>query len=697
MALNNLGLGLLLTAKDMASGAIARVRTEIGNLGTGSEEMSRRFDAAFADFTQGAMIMGAGIAALRKTWDVSKMAGEFEGAVAEVSTLIDESVFPMEKIRDLSLQMTETYGGEARDQAKALYQTISAGISDADKATELLATANQLAVGGVTNVTTAVDALTNVVNAYSSSGAQAADVSDAFFVAIRAGKTTAEELAHSIGRVAPTASALGIGFDELLGATAAITTQGIATAEATTGLKATLASIIRPTKDAEEEAARLGIRFDAAALRTKGFAGFLESITSAAGYNEDSLAKLFRSVEAFNTMQALTSNNSAKFNGILEQMDDRAGQTKAAFDRMASSPGFQWQLLSAKIKVVIIQIGAMLIPFFNRLTAIGVGMINAIRSGWMMLPGPVREFLSYLKPVLATLAPVMGMLLMVGGGIRMLIGLARMAGIAFKALGIAGKLASQTLKATLIGLLITGALLVIEHWEEVSTFFQDFADKAVDLWNRIVASWNAMWDTIISSVSEGVAGITMALGAIGDFFVKDIPAAAWEGANAIAGAFWGAVEKVGEFFGEDIPNAIRAAYAEIKDVVLGIPIIGDVLSFHGDVFNYLKGVVTSPAASFADPNFMAKRAAEVAAQRAAAVPAVTPITAGTSPAVALTETQARTAAATMPPQPTPAARPQPQTQNIHVAVQMDGETIARAVATQQRDLLAREFAPVGAE
>jgi TP901 family phage tail tape measure protein len=119
-----------------------------------------------------------------------------------------------------------------------------------------------------------------------------------------------------IGRVAPTAASLGVAFGDLLAAIASITGQGLDTAGAVTGLKAALANIIKPTSDATKEAARLGIKFDAATLRARGLTGFLDAITSSAKFNADSLAKLFGSVEALNAITALTANHSATFTAI---------------------------------------------------------------------------------------------------------------------------------------------------------------------------------------------------------------------------------------------------------------------------------------------------------------------------------------------------------------------------------------------
>lgn len=57
--------------------------------------------------------------------------------------------------------------------------------------------------------------------------------------------------------LAPLASSLGIDFNELMSATAALTTTGMPASQAYTGLKAALSNVLKPTKDATELAANL--------------------------------------------------------------------------------------------------------------------------------------------------------------------------------------------------------------------------------------------------------------------------------------------------------------------------------------------------------------------------------------------------------------------------------------------------------
>jgi TP901 family phage tail tape measure protein len=472
VALNQLGLGFVFTAKDLASGVIERINDSFGRLENQSAAATSAVRGNFAQFGQGLAIAGAGLAGLAILDHAVGVSAEFSQAIAEVSTLIDEATFSTADLARVSLELASTYGGSAKVQARGLYQTISAGVTDAAKATDLLRVANELAIGGVTDAKTAVDALTNVVNAYSASGAQARDVSDAFFVTIRAGKTTAAELAATVGRVAPTAASLGVSFSDLLASVAAITGQGLNTAEAVTGMKAALANIIKPTSDAGKEASRLGIKFDAATLRARGLTGFLEAITSSARFNADSLANLFGSVEALNAVMALTANHSTAFTSILGQMGTRTGATQAAFDKMASTLAFQKQRFQGLKENVLIVIGQALEPVAKAI----VRVANAVLETFLRIPKPIRDF------AVKAFAAASVVLVLVGGFIAAKAGIALLV-IGLQALGLTiGGIVASLLPLiaafALVALVVAGFVVAFQRdVGGIATFFEGVAAR----------------------------------------------------------------------------------------------------------------------------------------------------------------------------------------------------------------------------
>jgi len=237
----------------------------------------------------------------------------FNTAMAEVSTLVDTSTTDMNALTSQVRELSKEYGQMPVDTAKALYTTISAGYGDAADATVMLGGAMKLARGGITDTGTAIDGLTSIMNSYGMTADQVTGVSDQMFVAMKAGKTTIGELSSSLGKVTPLASAAGVGLDQLLSATSALTLGGLTTSEAVTSLRGVLAAVMKPTGEAVKIAESLGIEFSGAAVKSMGLAGWLSHVTEKTSGNQEAMSKLFGSVEAFSGVLALTGNQAGSF------------------------------------------------------------------------------------------------------------------------------------------------------------------------------------------------------------------------------------------------------------------------------------------------------------------------------------------------------------------------------------------------
>ena len=276
----------------------------------------------------------AGAAAFAKaTKAIVTTYSSFEKELANVSTLVDTNTVSMKKLKDEILALPSIMGS-ATENTKALYQAISAGVKPSE-AVKLIEESAKAAGAGLTSTFTAVEGGTTILNAYGLSALGITEIFDQMFTAVKAGKTTFEELSSSIGKVAPVASAVGVSTKELFTAIATLTKQGISTSESITALKGAFSNIIKPSSEAAKIAEKMGIAFSVSELKSKGFAGFLAEIREKTGGNVEAMSKLFGSVEALNAILALTSDAGfADFNKILGEMEQSSGATEEAFGKM---------------------------------------------------------------------------------------------------------------------------------------------------------------------------------------------------------------------------------------------------------------------------------------------------------------------------------------------------------------------------
>lgn len=339
-------------ALDRTASAGRRAERQLDNTSSSAANMGRRFGLAAT------AVLGVATAFGVKSVNAYRAQNR---ALTEVLTLVDGTKEEFDALNDASQRFAATYGGSATQQVTAFYQAISAGVGDVTDATVFLDQANQLALAGVTDVTTAVDLLTTATNAYAATNLEAGQASDILFATVRAGKTTIAELSSSLGNVAPLAAAAGVGLEEIAAATATLTLQGQSTSVAMNGVRQAISSILKPSGEAQKLAADLKVEFNAAALASKGLAGFLSDVTQATGGSQEQLAKLFGSVEALNAVLGLSVQDGEVFQEVLEGIGDSAGVTAKAADLVADSLETRFAKQLAAVGNVALQAGQVLL------------------------------------------------------------------------------------------------------------------------------------------------------------------------------------------------------------------------------------------------------------------------------------------------------------------------------------------------
>lgn len=269
----------------------------------------------------------------------------FRAGMAEVSTLVDTTKVDMAELSRETLKLANRRPVQQGLLSKSLYQTISAGVTDASDALDVLDVASRAAVAGVTDIETSVDGLTSALNGFNRDASEAEDTADAFFVAVQRGKTTFSEISGNIGDVASMANELGVSLEEVLSAMAAITLTGQSTSVAITQIGAILTAAQRNA----EMFAAIGIDIERS-LRERGLAATLADIKERAEAADIPLVKLFGRVEGAKATLTLTGTQAESFNSILQDMENRAGATDTAYAKMAKNIGSVTQVLGNRFR-----------------------------------------------------------------------------------------------------------------------------------------------------------------------------------------------------------------------------------------------------------------------------------------------------------------------------------------------------------
>ena len=292
----------------------------------------------------------AGALAFRK---IATQALEYEKALAEVRTISQGLGIDNQKLQKDLLLVSGQFGTTAAAQAKAFYQIISAGVTDAAKAQSLLISANKLAIGGLTSTEGAIDLLTSAVNSFQKSNLSGERAADILFGTVRLGKTTIEELQGSLGQILPTASALGISFEDTNAALAQLTTRGVSTSEAVTQLNAVFTAVLKKQETAKTLGPEVAKAFSLQALQTKGLTGFLRDLNGALGGSETKLVKLLGRAEGARAIITLAADSFEGLDDKVKQLTNSQGSADAAFQELNKTIGQKLNVTSATFFSII--------------------------------------------------------------------------------------------------------------------------------------------------------------------------------------------------------------------------------------------------------------------------------------------------------------------------------------------------------
>lgn len=264
----------------------------------------------------------------------AKMAMDFEDSMAKVSTIADATEVPMDEMQKAILDLSNQTGISSEEIAQNVYDSISAGQKTGD-AVNFVSNSTKLAKAGFADAGAALDVLTTIMNAYGLKASEVTNVSDMLIQTQNLGKTTVADLASSMGKVIPTANAYGVSLDELCAGYAIMTANGVATAESTTYMNGMLNELGKSgTTVSETLKEKTGKTFKELMDSGMSLSDVLKIISDAATENNKSFGDMWSSSEAGKAGMILLGDSAENFNGVLEQMQNSAGATNTAFEKL---------------------------------------------------------------------------------------------------------------------------------------------------------------------------------------------------------------------------------------------------------------------------------------------------------------------------------------------------------------------------
>ncbi|MGL4998341.1 MAG: phage tail tape measure protein, partial [Cetobacterium sp.] len=337
---------------------------------------------------------------------------QLDKGIAKVNSLLQLSSEQTSAFKLELLGISEATGVWAGDLAEASYQASSAGVATANL-TSFVTDATKLSQAGFTDVTTSVDVLTSVMNAYGKETYSAMQVSDMLVRTQNNGKTTVGELGKALYNVIPTAASLGVGLEQITGSIAQITMVGTPTSVAITQIATALNELGDDTKNVGLLFTQLtGTNFKQFIASGKTLADAMALLGEYSNQTKQEVKGLFGSVQAGDATTTLAKDSAEGLTKQIESMGNSAGDTAKAHKIATENIAYNWDkalnslrasntgMVSEYKKEIIacIAFGKELLVVFQRLVA---GVFDVLRMTIALfnddLVGLTRGFKSFVE------------------------------------------------------------------------------------------------------------------------------------------------------------------------------------------------------------------------------------------------------------------------------------------------------------
>jgi TP901 family phage tail tape measure protein len=356
----------------------------------------------------------------------TRRAQEFGKAIAEIASIADASILNITDLRENLVDIGVSLGVREAEVATGAYQAISAGIEGTTASiTEFTKQSARLARVGLADVGATVDILTSILNAYKLEVSDTASVVDVLFRTVQRGKTTIPELATTLGRTIPLASALGISLEEVSAALVVLTKSGLRTDIATTSLRGVFSQLLDPSEEAVALYRKLGIEITKTRIQTEGFLPVLRDLATLTG---PQLTRAIPDVRAGTGAEILTrqlADVAAQLEAVNEAASDTTDVVGDALATFLAFEEVQAEITLNAISQAISEVGRELIILFNEVAEGIFGPIENITELRRVVRSLTRTITGAAGTIRVALSPLTELIRSIGVGLTDLDGLSR--------------------------------------------------------------------------------------------------------------------------------------------------------------------------------------------------------------------------------------------------------------------------------
>ncbi len=451
------------------------------------------------------LLLGAGAAVAVAGVAAVKAAGDFQAGITSLVTGAGEAQSNVKLVSDGILNMAQSTGESTSQLISGAYMIESAGYHGANALNVLQAAAEGAKVGNA-DLGTVADATTTILNDFGSTGITASGAVNELIATVASGKTHMQDLGQSLSQILPTASAAHVGLQDVMGAMATMTGEGVPAANAATYLRQTILALDAPSAAAQKALKNVGLSTDqVASMMQKSLPDTLAMITDAVGKkfpvgSAQYVAAIKDISGGSKTMQGmldLTGDHMSTFTANVQGIGGavkQGGNSIVGWSQVQGTFNQKLDEAGSTVETFFIRLGTQLLPVLGQL-------VDAFSSKVMPAIGNFTTFLEKNHTALALVAGVLG-------------------GVFLAALySIAAPIAAAALAAAPLVLAFVGisaiVALVVTHWQNLVTIWNSSAPGMIAIKAVVLLLAGAFAGLGVSILVGAIPGIWASVVAFG--------------------------------------------------------------------------------------------------------------------------------------------------------------------------------------
>jgi len=434
MALNALGLGIVFTASNLASGVIQKLSKDFSGLDKNIDVGGKKISTTFIEIGAGLALIKAGSIGLSALGGATDFFADFESALTKTAVTGQLTAKEVAALQETVLRLGPAFGRDLIEVAEGAFPIISAGFTDVTDLALIFESSLKLASAGFAGLEESTRAVIGFVAGFGENAEEAAKQTDLLVVAAGRAQADVGEFAAALPSAIALSKEFGVTQEELAAALAAMTLTTQTARVSITQLRGVLTAIARSDSPAAQLAAKgIGLEFSVAALKAKGFAKFLDEVRVKAEGDIKVLRKLFPDVEGLNAILTLTGSQAEAFADILDDVRNSLGAADKGFAQIVKTLNFMRDQVSALSQVIKLKFGEVAIPMFKGLTRI----VRTMGQVFVALPPGVFKLVGAFVAFASVLATVGGSFLIIRAAFRFWPIMAKFLGLSAKTMGAA--------------------------------------------------------------------------------------------------------------------------------------------------------------------------------------------------------------------------------------------------------------------